>query len=90
MMMGYRGISTAAEGGTDMAVRDAFLVVVMTATAPGPPSGPGAHDVILCVPLAQMLEENIGSNLVGAAVEAVELFQGSLMSHQTCNNHEFR
>ena len=55
---------------THVAVRDPFVVVIVAAAAPGATSRSGTNDVALGVPLAQVVEEHVGSRGARAAIEA--------------------
>ena len=54
-----------------MAVGNPLLVVIVAAAAPGPASCSGTNDVALGVPLAHVVEQYVGSHVVGVAIEAV-------------------
>ena len=56
---------------TYVAVGNPLLVVIVAAAAPGPASCSGTNDVALGVPLAHVVEQYVGSHVVGVAIEAV-------------------
>ena len=61
-----------------MAVADALGVIIMAAAAAGSSASTRAHDVILFIPLAQMLEEHVGPHHVFAFIKGVTRVQVSL------------